>query len=1159
MKSRWTITVLLLSASAILVVCTRDYNPFADLTNAKAHVLAWTFADRDSVPLYSTGRLELVVALREEVDSVVVIAEKNRYWSDTTIRRNSIVVPIEGGPYYFDISFYDTGRQHVSVKTYRSNGEMFPQEFSVSVYNPLRQAMINGFFGVATLLATPPVTDNGVFYQWDFGAGRLERWPSDTHAVIFPYSAVSSGRGSLQVTDLSGKHGTPPCFFSYSFNDTSAPVILCVNDGLTNDTLKVSDSLLAFKAYIADLGMGNNAVDFCSINQDAFDFVNTKTHVYTKVYKNLPGLTAGNVPLRITVVAIDNLQFSNKTQDTFWVVYDPQGIKSPDANLRFISPSKDPSYSMVRLCRTVGIAENYRGEEMVLSIRVNDSLYPATQVIYGGTGNWQWLAYLDTIVNTITVSCRSSADNRLLTYEQITVIYSPGAIDTVKPMIYEIVTPDGKHAGNLHLIQESTTLKIVAFDEGTEIRELTVNGTPVEPDSTGYCWYWNSGTLVHSGQGNSVSIVAIDQAGNQTDTAITLFRNSMPELVADPAIGADLCIDSGYMFHLSTYDADNDSVTIVTVSAPTAMAISQNGTVFWKPTAADIGRLDSLVIRLSDQYDMTPRYCWKFTCRDCFQPLVPVHFTTREQDFPEVLQANADTLDLRLAIDTAQLPPYTPRYSAWFLDNGQPLLDNDSAGLLIWTPAMADTGYRRLMVTVGDGATWFDTLRPAVRVVPKNQYPCSLSYTFTGSLTPKGELDLFSHPAPETLYFAIHDSDDPRVEQYTVSVVQHNVNTVSTLNERTFFIAIRPDSLLCFDTLWVSIRDLTGTADKVKFIIRYIAWEYKKNVYLNTTAAGAGTTTNVYGFPVLVRLTNNNFTFSQARSSGEDLRFSKPDGTLLPYEIERFDSTFGRAEIWVKVDTVYGSDASQYFVMHWGNPNALDASNPHAVFDTANGFVGVWHLKEGGVGTRYNSAQSSYNATPQHYGNNESKVSLIALGDSLGGNDHLEAGNIELSRALTLSAWVKPMVYTVWGSIIAKQWSLTATDPFQAYVLMMDNQNPAHCQFALSINGTRQWVGSTSTIPLSLWTYLSGTWDGSTMNVYFNGSSQTQKAGMNGAIPAIPATQTTIGENEADATQRLNGVLDEIRIEKVGRSADWIRLCYVNQIAGEANALVTIP
>ena len=117
-----------------------------------------------------------------------------------------------------------------------------------------------------------------------------------------------------------------------------------------------------------------------------------------------------------------------------------------------------------------------------------------------------------------------------------------------------------------------------------------------------------------------------------------------------------------------------------------------------------------------------------------------------------------------------------------------------------------------------------------------------------------------------------------------------------------------------------------------------------KTVRLNTTASGAQIAGNVYGFPVLVRLTSSNFDFTQAQSNGGDLRFTNQDNSPIAYEIERWDAAAGAAEVWVKMDTdLWGRQRpSHHHVL--GKSGRARASSSASVFDTANGFQGVWHL-----------------------------------------------------------------------------------------------------------------------------------------------------------------------------------------------------------------------
>ena len=125
-------------------------------------------------------------------------------------------------------------------------------------------------------------------------------------------------------------------------------------------------------------------------------------------------------------------------------------------------------------------------------------------------------------------------------------------------------------------------------------------------------------------------------------------------------------------------------------------------------------------------------------------------------------------------------------------------------------------------------------------------------------------------------------------------------------------------------------------------------WQYSKTIVLNTSVTGADVSRAVYAFPVLVRLSATTFDFSQSESSGDDIRFLSSGGKELPHEIELWDAAAGRAAVWVKVDTLHGNDSTQSITMYWGNHVAADISTSAAVFDTSNGFQGVWHLSDKG-------------------------------------------------------------------------------------------------------------------------------------------------------------------------------------------------------------------
>jgi len=129
----------------------------------------------------------------------------------------------------------------------------------------------------------------------------------------------------------------------------------------------------------------------------------------------------------------------------------------------------------------------------------------------------------------------------------------------------------------------------------------------------------------------------------------------------------------------------------------------------------------------------------------------------------------------------------------------------------------------------------------------------------------------------------------------------------------------------------------------------YTQWPSSAVITLNTTATGAGVLGTVTNFPVLVRLNPGNFPgFATTLAGGADVRFAKANGTHLPYQIERWlvgANNNDTAEIWVRLDTVYGN-TTQTLKMLWGKSGAADSSSGSATFPASSNFVGVWHFSK---------------------------------------------------------------------------------------------------------------------------------------------------------------------------------------------------------------------
>jgi hypothetical protein len=329
-----------------------------------------------------------------------------------------------------------------------------------------------------------------------------------------------------------------------------------------------------------------------------------------------------------------------------------------------------------------------------------------------------------------------------------------------------------------------------------------------------------------------------------------------------------------------------------------------------------------------------------------------------------------------------------------------------------------------------------------------------------------------------------------------------------------------------------------------KISVPYSAWKFSKRLVLNTAASGAAVPGSVYNFPVLVRLTRSNFNFAQSAGRGADLRFAKSDGTPLSYEIERWDSVAAAADVWVSIDTVYGNDSTHSITMYWGlrsTGSATSESNSAAVFDTALGNIGVWHLGPGlSDATIYGDNgidSSTADATGiisrcRHF--NPALPSFITIPNE---------SRFDITTNITLSAWVQvDSIKALWQAIITKG----------------DNTYRLHCDTALkaAVFSTSTFAANqTDTVLNSLysktriddhqWHFICGVFDGSVMRIYIDGNLEGER------LVSTPCQtndfNVMIGNNGRMPKRFYAGSIDEVRIMHAVMNVNWVKLCYMNQ------------
>ena len=125
-------------------------------------------------------------------------------------------------------------------------------------------------------------------------------------------------------------------------------------------------------------------------------------------------------------------------------------------------------------------------------------------------------------------------------------------------------------------------------------------------------------------------------------------------------------------------------------------------------------------------------------------------------------------------------------------------------------------------------------------------------------------------------------------------------------------------------------------------------WTLRKQYTVDATDQGGAISTPIGTSVVLIRLHQGNFSFDQAKDDGSDIRFvAGDDKTVLPHQIEKYDSLLNEAFIWVKVPDIKPG-AQTKFYLYFGNEGKIEeAAKSKEVYDPET--VLVYHFAEKGV------------------------------------------------------------------------------------------------------------------------------------------------------------------------------------------------------------------
>lgn len=305
-------------------------------------------------------------------------------------------------------------------------------------------------------------------------------------------------------------------------------------------------------------------------------------------------------------------------------------------------------------------------------------------------------------------------------------------------------------------------------------------------------------------------------------------------------------------------------------------------------------------------------------------------------------------------------------------------------------------------------------------------------------------------------------------------------------------------------------------------------WKHSGSLYILTTPEGADLAEGVtlQDFPLLVRLNKDFFDFSQAKPKGEDLRFFSASGEPLAYQIEEWNPSEGTASIWVRIPAIQGN-ARQAIQLKWGNPKAESESRGTSVFNASNGYASVWHLSD--------SVQDDAEGTSSKDEGTTSVPGVIGKGRHLAGGQGIFGGE----KIAGYPSGVGPMTTEVWfraektnGTVIA--WGEEKRPSKVMFNFLSPPRMAIQCYFAD--------VEAKSRLATQQWYHVVHTYTEKDSRVYING----QLDGQSNPVLDLPKT-SRLWIGGWYRNYNFVGDVDEVRISKVARSPEWIRMQYENQ------------
>lgn len=324
-------------------------------------------------------------------------------------------------------------------------------------------------------------------------------------------------------------------------------------------------------------------------------------------------------------------------------------------------------------------------------------------------------------------------------------------------------------------------------------------------------------------------------------------------------------------------------------------------------------------------------------------------------------------------------------------------------------------------------------------------------------------------------------------------------------------------------------------------------YKYRKRIAFDPNQVSGSN--DLTDFPALIEITADTDLETVANgghvenANGYDIIFTADNGiTLLNHDLNSYNAATGALTVWVKIP-VLSTSLDTYIYMYYGN--SAIATNQSSPNTWSNGFVGVWHFDN-----NVNNSTSTAGLDGTNNGSTNTATSKFGTARNFasGSSQYVEVtpynSAYDIASEITVSGWVRMTSINSDQKFAGNQ---DGANGGWKFGIFSDNR----IEFEIRTSGNSPFLSRSAsgglTLAANTWYYVVGQYSdaGNFIRTYRNGNLDRNynTAAVAGTSPGT----LKFGREPFANTAHFNGIMDELRISNVVRSADWIATEYANQ------------